>query len=242
MKESAIISMYKSGYFKRKELAELNKTATSNIQSILKGFPTTKQINRIKEYPDFKEFFVSTYNSTDSISDILTKLKAHPYFNRVTNSSMYNRVNELRKLLDLEVKMFEQNYESKYDRIKGYIIRNSKFMSKRRGIFFNITYNDFELPTRCPLLNIELSYGAGNDGNAYNHATLDRIDNNQGYIPGNVWVISRLANAMKNQANFNQLKTFSENIITLIDYLSKEGALGNITDIFPHWEKLSLDS
>lgn len=52
--------------------------------------------------------------------------------------------------------MQKTNYEDKYTRIKGYIIRNSKYMAKRRNIEFNITLHDFELPKYCPILGIEL--------------------------------------------------------------------------------------
>lgn len=130
--------------------------------------------------------------------------------------------------------MPENTYTNKYDRIRGYIIRNSKYTAGRRGIYFNLKYTDFELPKYCPILGVKLEYGAGNDGNSPYHATLDRIDNNKGYIPGNVMVISRLANAMKNQADFTQLETFITNYSLLINYYKKYGALGNITDIFPH--------
>lgn len=130
--------------------------------------------------------------------------------------------------------MPENTYSNKYDRIRGYMIRNSKYMASRRGIYFNLKYTDFELPKYCPILGIELEYGAGNNGNAPYHATLDRIDNSKGYVPGNVMVISRLANAMKNQANFEQLDNFIKNYTLLLNYHKKYGTLGNITDIFPH--------
>ena len=115
-------------------------------------------------------------------------------------------------------------------------------MLKKRGIHFDLKYTDFELPEYCPILGMKLEYGSGNDGNAPNHATLDRINNSKGYIPGNVMIISRLANAMKNESSFEQLQTFITNYKYLINYINEHGALGNITDIFPHWKKLSLDS
>ena len=156
------------------------------------------------------------------------------FFSNISKISLPKRICEIRNFFNLKPKCFEMNYENQYDRIKGYIIRNSKYMSKRRGIEFNITINDFELPKKCPILNIELEYGAGHDGNSPNHATLDRIDNSKGYIPGNVMVISRLANAMKNQANFNELQNFINNYSLLLQYLQNHGTLGNITDMFPH--------
>ena len=55
-------------------------------------------------------------------------------------------------------------------------------------------------------------------------------------------IISRLANAMKNEASFEQLQKFITNYTYLINYVNEHGTLGNITDIFPHWRKLSLDS
>ena len=102
-------------------------------------------------------------------------------------------------------------------------------------------FTDFELPEYCPILGLKIEYGSG-DGNAPNHASLDRIDNSKGYIPGNVMIVSRLANAMKNEANFNQLQSFITNYSYLLNYINEHGTLGNITDIFPHWKKLSLDS
>lgn len=107
---------------------------------------------------------------------------------------------EIRNLFELLPKMPENTYYSEYDRIRGYIIRNSKYCAKRRGIYFTLKYTDFELPEYCPILNIKLEYNG--NGNHPNHASLDRVNNSKGYIPGNVMVISRLANAMKNEASF----------------------------------------
>lgn len=47
-------------------------------------------------------------------------------------------------------------------------------------------------------------------------------------------IISRLANAMKNQASFDQLELFNKNYGLLLNYIKEHGTLGNITDMFPH--------
>lgn len=169
-------------------------------------------------------------------------MKEHPLFHRLSLRSIEHHIYEFRNYYNLNHKMIERNYDSEYDRIRGYIIRNSKYMARRRGIYFDLQYTDFELPECCPILGIKLEYGSGVDGNAPQHATLDRIDNSKGYVPGNVMVVSRLANAMKNSATFEQIQNFSTNYNLLINYFNEHGTLGNITDVFPHWKKLSLDS
>jgi hypothetical protein len=39
--------------------------------------------------------------------------------------------------------------------------------------------------------------------------SLDRVDNSKGYTKDNVWVISQLANKMKNNASLDQLRCFA---------------------------------
>ena len=243
MNPQEIIQDYKNG-MTINEIARKNHVANSTISGYIKplNFPTSKVINNINNWEGFKEFFIETYNSTDSMQEIYDMLLKHPYFKRTTRKSISQRVIEIRNLFGLSPKMPEVTYNTEYDRIRGYIIRNSKYCAKRRNIEFTIQYTDFELPEFCPILGIKLEYGSGHDGNAPQHATLDRIDNTKGYIPGNIMIVSRLANAMKNEATFNQLQTFITNYSYLINYINEHGALGNITDIFPHWKKLSLDS
>ncbi len=140
-----------------------------------------------------------------------------------------------RTLLGLKSARNRRTYQDLTTKIKGYMIRNSKWSAKRRNHEFNLTINDIQLPEYCPLLGIKLYYNfeKRTHFNSFNHASLDRIDNSKGYIKGNVIVLSRLANAMKNEADFNQLLTFSDNIKSLINYYKNQGALGNITDLFP---------
>ena len=243
MNPQEIIQDYKNG-MTINEIARKNHVANSTISGYIKplNLPTNKVINNINNWEGFKEFFIDTYNSLDSMQEIYDVLSNHPYFKRTTRKSISQRVIEIRNLFGLAPKMPEITYDTEYDRIRGYIIRNSKYCAKRRNIEFSIKYTDFELPEVCPILGIKLEYGAGHDGNAPQHATLDRIDNTKGYVPGNVMIVSRLANAMKNEASFNQLQTFITNYSYLINYINEHGTLGNITDIFPHWKKLSLDS
>jgi len=91
----------------------------------------------------------------------------------------------------------------------------AKLTAKSRNIEFSITEDDFlELPEYCPLLNVKLDYIYGN-GRNLNAASIDRIDSSKGYIKGNVWIISLLANIMKNQASIEELLEFSNNVIKI---------------------------
>lgn len=238
-----VISEFKKGKTSL-EIAKEMHVSQHSVSSIIKSknFPSQKVVIKLLNDPDFVCFFTNLYNSTDDFSVIKEECLKHPFFKRITKISISNRIQEIRSFLDLPPKMIERVYENEYDRIRGYIIRNSKYMAKRRGIYFNLEYTDFELPEFCPILGIKLEYGSGNDGNSPNHATLDRIDNTKGYIPGNVMIISRLANSMKNSATFEQLQSFIDNYSLLLNHFNSQGTLGNITDIFPHWKKLSLDS
>lgn len=204
------------------------------------SLPSAKIINKLKLHPEFKDFFILTYNSTDNVSHIISEIQKHPLF--LKKKICNRRLNELRSLYGLKCKMPENKYYNQYDRIRGYMIRNAKFMSGRRNIYFNLKYTDFEIPEYCPILNIKLTYMSESNGNDPSHATIDRIDNSIGYVKGNVIVISRLANSMKNCASFKEINLFCTNMKKLIDYYKNQGALGSITDVFDNFSpKLSLD-
>ena len=67
------------------------------------------------------------------------------------------------------------------------------------------------IPPLCPLLNVPFVNGTKGD---YEFTpSLDRIDPTKGYVKGNVWVITKKANSMKNSATRAELLTFVSNII-----------------------------
>jgi len=82
--------------------------------------------------------------------------------------------------------------------------------AKKSGIEFTITEGDVSFPTHCPVLGIELSFGLGM-GEPHSlsvrdaRASLDRIDNSKGYVPGNVIVVSYRANRIKSDASVGEL-------------------------------------
>lgn len=71
---------------------------------------------------------------------------------------------------------------------------------RERGYEVNITYEDIRIPLVCPILDIELVQGGGD-----NAPTLDRINNNKGYLKDNIQVISYRANRLKSDASPEEL-------------------------------------
>ena len=67
---------------------------------------------------------------------------------------------------------------------------------------FNITIDDISIPSHCPVLGIKLVHGWDDDESC---PTLERIDNNVGYTPDNVMVVSALANRVKSSATWQQI-------------------------------------
>ncbi len=70
----------------------------------------------------------------------------------------------------------------------------------RRG--FSLTWMDIIVPSICPCLGVPLTHGS-TDWRF--RPSIDRLDNNLDYTPGNVWVISAWANAIKSNATGSQI-------------------------------------
>jgi hypothetical protein len=67
-----------------------------------------------------------------------------------------------------------------------------------------LTAEDIAIPEFCPLLGIRLERGVGKLSPA--SPSLDKIKPELGYVPGNVWVISFRANAIKRDATVQELQ------------------------------------
>ena len=85
--------------------------------------------------------------------------------------------------------------------------------SRKSGLECSIAISDIKIPETCPVLGMPLACHVGAPGGRPNSPALDRVDNAQGYVPGNVRVISHLANMMKSSASEEQLVRFAEWVI-----------------------------
>ena len=99
---------------------------------------------------------------------------------------------------------------------KKAILNRLKQNAKEKNLEFALEENDINIPVICPILGIPIydNYTPnGKKGPRPNSISVDRLDNNKGYIKKNVWVISNLANTMKNKATPEQLIRFANWII-----------------------------
>ena len=105
------------------------------------------------------------------------------------------------------------------------LLSKSRLNALKKGIQHTITLEDIPTPGRCAYLGTILDYHTIDDRNQStstdkgtswrnpNLAVIDRIDSSKGYVPGNVQVISFLANCMKYTATPEQLLAFAEGIL-----------------------------
>ena len=77
--------------------------------------------------------------------------------------------------------------------------------AKKRGLVFTLNIEDVIVPKICPVLGIPLEFH--NDGKLHpNTPTFDRLNNDKGYTPDNVKVISWRANKYKSDMSTETLR------------------------------------
>ncbi len=89
----------------------------------------------------------------------------------------------------------------------GSLLRGAKKRAKIKGVKFNISKEDLEpFPEYCPVLEYcKLQYSQVGRQQP-NSASLDRFDNNLGYVKGNVRIISLRANELKRDGTIEEFK------------------------------------
>lgn len=82
----------------------------------------------------------------------------------------------------------------------------AKARAKAKGVPFKIAACDIRIPKRCPILGIPIRRARGRHSSSIHSPTLDRFIPAKGYVPGNINVISRAANRIKNDATVKQIE------------------------------------
>ncbi len=88
-----------------------------------------------------------------------------------------------------------------------YASQRDKFRAKkanaiRNGYDWTVTFGELHWPTHCPILGMEINYFS--ESVQESSPSFDRTDNNLGYIPGNVGIISWRANRIKNNGTADE--------------------------------------
>lgn len=117
----------------------------------------------------------------------------------IKNNNLYSN-SEYRKLL------YRRN-------ITKHLLKNAKVRSKNKNLDFNLNIEDIIIPEICPLLKIPIIISENKVSD--NSPNLDRINNNKGYIKGNVWIISKKANTIKNNATIQEIELLLNNLRVL---------------------------
>lgn len=105
-----------------------------------------------------------------------------------------------------------KNGRASYEKNKElWILGNIRTRAKKAGIPCTITVEDIRPPEFCPVLGIRLQRGNGREsGPLPNSPAVDRIVPELGYVPGNVLVVSHLANCIKQNAQPDQIRRVAD--------------------------------
>lgn len=119
-----------------------------------------------------------------------------------------------KKYLASKEQFRQQNISWRESNQEANLLLYAKTNARTKELEFNLDISDIVIPKFCPYLGIEITNIQGKKYISTN-ASIDRIDSTKGYIKGNVQIISRQANSMKNCASREELLTFASNILRL---------------------------
>ena len=118
------------------------------------------------------------------------------------------------QIVDARNKKYQQAHKeeiSKWQR--GYRIENYRRLllyrlkqrASAKGVPFNLSLDDLQIPTHCPVLGRRLTIGKSRGFRDWS-PSVDRVIPKLGYVKGNVQVISNRANIIKRDASLVELE------------------------------------
>ena len=82
---------------------------------------------------------------------------------------------------------------------------------REQGIPFDITADDLmPAPLKCPVFGFKLDWYKDGRGGADDSPSIDRLIPEEGYVAGNVMLISYKANRIKNDSNLPELRMVAD--------------------------------
>lgn len=201
-KEKEIINFYKNGlsvahYCKDCHHKKLKKP--KYIDEYENGAIIKRQCRACEKIKDVQEFYKSrkTYKR---ICKCCRNIKRNEIFKNLTPEQLVKHHEQ------------EKNRLKKYrgnSKIKALCV-SAKRRAKEQNVPFNITCEDIIIPEKCPILNIKLqtAIGLATDQSP----SLDKIIPKLGYIKGNIKVISRRANRIKDNGSAEEHEKIADYI------------------------------
>lgn len=99
------------------------------------------------------------------------------------------------------------------------LLKSSKYRARLAGLPHTLQLSDVVIPELCPVLGLPLRKTLGRQGP--HSPSLDRLDPAQGYVPGNVVVVSWRVNALKKDATPHELVRIASYYSQLMDRYDK---------------------
>tara|TARA_R110000868_G_scaffold167896_1_gene402441 strand:- start:359 stop:847 length:489 start_codon:yes stop_codon:yes gene_type:complete len=96
----------------------------------------------------------------------------------------------------------ERNREKHRADPRHRLLRSAAYRAAKKGLEFDLELKDIVLPDKCPVLGLTFTVDGGRQPTSY---SLDRVHNDQGYVRGNVLVISFRANMVKGDATLEEI-------------------------------------
>ena len=98
---------------------------------------------------------------------------------------------------------------------KRILLAGAKRRAKVRNLAFDITLDDFDIPTVCPVLGLTLAISTNGKSHCDTSPSLDQIIPGMGYIKGNVRVISWRANQLKSNATVHEALLIYQDLLRI---------------------------
>ena len=192
IKKTATVSEHKCYICKQKKLLEEFFKDKSHKGGY--GF-RCKQCNK-----KYKKNYHETYSKRDDVKERRRKkYQENVEAERLKNRNRRNNNPEHYK--ELSRKSYRKN-------IRSVLLTQSRQRAKRYGYEHNITVEDIIIPEYCPILGIPIFISEKQC--SWNSPSLDRIDNNKGYIKNNVMVMSFRANTLKSNGTAEEFEKILE--------------------------------
>ena len=126
------------------------------------------------------------------------------YYNAEYHREYYQRNKDKIKSPEIMERQRETVRKWRENNRESSMLAACKSRAKRLNLGFDLELSDIVIPEVCPITLEPLFFSVGYQ---HNHTpALDRIDNDKGYIKGNVRVISHRANRQKSNLSLEEIK------------------------------------